>query len=26
MTEHFKALLSSDLHSKLIEPEEDLPF
>ena len=26
MTEHFKALLFSDLHSKLIEPDEDLPF
>ena len=26
MTEHFKALLPSGLHSKLIEPYEDLPF
>ena len=26
MKEHFKALLPSDLHSKLIEPDEDLPF
>ena len=26
MTEHFKALLPSGLHSKLREPEEDLPF
>ena len=26
MTEHFKALLPPDLHSKLKEPYEDLPF